>query len=141
MASALGLQRSDLYRYLSFFKLPRFIQDDLNSDPGLLGRDAAEAIVMVIKQFGGPAEEAVSRIWTRLKKGDVEQGKVAGIVEASLYKGAPAAQKEIQKLFSGSNEVGSIVSDGKRVKVSIAVKALTPEKEEELRRFIERLVG
>lgn len=141
MASALGIQRSDLYRYLAFFKLPKFIIDDLDVTPGLLGRDAAEAIVAVLKQFGKPAEDVVSRIWTRVKSGDIDQGKAASLIAASLAGKTVSANKEVQKLFSGKDNVGAIVSDGKRFKVTIDAKALTAEKEIELRRFLEGLLS
>ena len=33
LAKSLGMQRSDLYRYMAFFQLPQFIREDLDANP------------------------------------------------------------------------------------------------------------
>ena len=142
LAAALGMQRSDLYRYLSFFELPDFIKVDLDSNPGLLGRDAAEAIVSMIKRHDVLAVESVSRIWTRVKSGDLDQGKFAATIEAAILRGdAPKTDRDIRKLFVGKDQAGSITRDANHLAIKIKVAALTPEKEVELRAFVERMLG
>lgn len=138
LARALGISRSDLYRYLSFFELPGFIINDLEIDPGLLGRDASEDIVSVIRKHGQPAIDVVSRIWTRVKSGEIDQGKIAGLIEASVTRGEHVrAERDIRKLFVGKEQAGSITRDTSGLTIKIRSAALTPDKENELRQFVE----
>lgn len=141
LAEALGIQRSDLYRYLSFFQLPALILVDLEQDPDLLGRDAAEQIAGLVKKHGDGANEAVSRVWTQVKAKKVDQGKAAELIEAIMLRneGLPRADRDIRKLFVGKEQAGSITRDAKTFTVKIKTVALTPEKEAELRAFVERM--
>ncbi|MCP5774929.1 partitioning protein, partial [Klebsiella pneumoniae] len=43
LANSLGLNREDMYKYLAYEKLPQAILNDLDVEPGLLGRTAATA--------------------------------------------------------------------------------------------------
>jgi ParB family chromosome partitioning protein len=141
LAKSLGIQRSDLYRYLSFFQLPDFLLHDLETTPSLLGRDAAEAIASNIKKHGQPAIDAVSRIWTRVKSRDIDQGKVATLLAAAIKEpNAPSADRDIKKLFIGKEQAGSITRDATSLTVKIRASALTPKTEAEIRSLIERLI-
>lgn len=140
LARALGIHRSDLYRYLAFFQLPGFVLSDLNEHPELLGRDAAEAIAAVIRRFGDAAIDALSRIWTRVREKEIDQGKIALLIESSIARGDQVpVQREIRKLFIGKEQAGSITRDAAKIKIEIKAAALTPEKETELRAFVERM--
>lgn len=140
LAKSLGIQRSDLYRYLAFFQLPDLLLKDLDLAPSLLGRDAAEAIANSIKKHGQPAIDAVSRIWTRVKSRDIDQGKVAALIEMAIKEpNAPSADREIKKLFVGKEQAGSITRDAKTFSIKIKTAALSPEMESELRVFVEKM--
>lgn len=144
MAQALGMERSDLYRYLAFDALPEDVKSDLEIEPRTLGRAAAAAIEKVIKANGGEAMDIVSKVWTRVKSGDLDQGKIAHLIELSLLRKQqpqlPAAGKrDIRKLFIGKEQSGSITRDAAKLQVTIKSSALTPEKEEQLRQFVEKL--
>jgi len=141
LAKSLGMGRADLYRYLSFFQLPDFIRSDLDANPSLMGRDAAEALSAVIKRHGDKASEAVSRIWTRFKAGEIDQGKLAPTVEAAATHGKSArTDRDIKKLFVGKEQAGSITMDASSLTIKIRRAALDPSKEDKLRAFVDHLL-
>lgn len=141
MARSLGMKRSDFYRYLAFEKLPSFVIADLDNNPGLLGRSAAEQMQTVLSNHGEAAIESLRSMWPRLKSGDLDQTKMAGLIEAAVLRGAPSsAERDIRKLFVGKDQAGSITRDPKALTVRIKSVVLTPEKEAELRAFVEKLL-
>lgn len=138
MAEALGMGRNEFYRYLSFFELPGFVIDDLDASPRLLTRHSAEAIKSVLIKHAAQGVDALRRLWPRVKSGALEHPRVAEIIESSIERGyTPPAQRDIKKLFVGKEQAGSITRDAGSLTVKIKSAALTPEKEEELRRFVE----
>lgn len=140
LASALGLNRTALYKYLSFFKLPAFVVDDLEIRPDILGRDAADAIVSLLAGAGDVAVRSLENIWPRVKSGDLDQGKIVGTIEAALkHKTAIRTDRDIKKLFVGKQQAGTITRDGSALTLKIRAAALTPEKEAELRAVVERM--
>lgn len=140
LANALGINRTDLYKFLAFFQLPDFVISDLEQQPGLLGRHAAEEIAASIKKHDQPAIDALEKIWPRVKSGDLDQGKIASLIETSISRGTQAPiQRDIRKLFVGNEQAGSITRDAARLKIEIKAAALTPEKEAELRAFVEKM--
>jgi ParB family chromosome partitioning protein len=140
LAGALGINRTDLYKYLSFFQLPAFIIDDLELRPGLLGRHAAEDISAIIKKHGDRATQSLRQLWPRVISGELDQGKIAALIEAAVTRGDKIpVQRDIRKLFVGKEQAGSITRDAGKLKIEIKVAALTTEKETELRSFVERM--
>jgi len=140
LASALGINRSDLYDYLAFFSLPQFVIDDLEAAPGLLGRSAAKEIKVFIEKHGDPAIKALQHLWPRVKSGDLDQGKIIVMIESAISRGNQTpVQRDIRKLFVGKEQAGSIVRDPGKLKIEIKSTALTPEKEADLRQFVERM--
>jgi ParB family chromosome partitioning protein len=141
VAHALGMQRSDLYRYLAFFQLPSFILDDLEKNPRLLGRDGASQIVTTLKAHGTPAIEALLKAWASVKAGEIDQSKVSQVVEAALRRGSTVnADRDVKKLYVGREEAIRITRDKSRLTYDIKVAALSAEKETELMKFVEKLL-
>lgn len=139
-AEALGLNRTALYKYFAFFKLPDFVIDDLELRPDLIGRDAADAIASLLGKEGEKGVESLSRLWPRVKAGDLEQGKIVPLIKAALQpRGQANASRDITKLFVGKKQAGSITRDSAALTVKIRASALTPEKEAELRSVMARL--
>lgn len=140
MAGALGMQRSDLYRYLDYFKLPKFALDDLEINPLLLSRRFASELQSVLAEHGDAATESFKNLWPRVKSGDLDQGKIAPTIESILARGiAPKTNRDIKKLFIGKEQAGSITRDASTFAIKIRAAALTREKEAELRAFVEKL--
>ena len=140
LSSALGLNRTTLYKYLAFFKLPEFVINDLEIKPDILGRDAADAIATMLARLGDDAVKSLQEIWPRVKAGDLDQGKIVSTIDAALrFRTTIRTERDIKKLFLGKEQAGSITRDGSALTVKIRAAALTPEKEAELRSVVERM--
>ena len=140
LAASLGMNRTALYKYLSYFKLPAFVIDDLDINPTILGRDAADAISGFLASAGNRAEQSLLQIWPRVKSGDLDQGKIVSTIEAALlHRTTVRTERSIKKLFVGKEQAGTITRDGSAFTVKIRAAALTPEMEAELRSVVERM--
>ena len=140
LAEAVGLNRTALYKYLAFFKLPDFVIADLDVKPDLLGRDAADNVARFLEREGEKAVASLKSMWPRLKSGELDQGKIVDIVESSLRRSEiVGTQRDIRKLFLGEEQAGSITRDGASLTVKIRATALTPQMESELRAFVEKM--
>ena len=140
LATSLGMNRTALYKYLSYFKLPAFVIDDLDINPAILGRDAADAISGFLASSGARAEQSLLQIWPRVKSGDLDQGKIVSTIEAALlHRTTVRTERNIKKLFVGKEQAGTITRDGSAFTVKIRAAALTPEMEAELRSVVERM--
>jgi len=141
MAAALGIQRTDLYRYLAFFELPDKIVADLEANPGLLGRHAAFDLAAVIKKHGEKALIPTIEVWTRFKRGGIDQAALASLLEAAMAPGRPArTERDIKKLFVGKEQAGSITRDAGALTIKLRASALNREQEDRLRNFVEELL-
>jgi ParB family chromosome partitioning protein len=142
MSKALGLSRTDFYRYVAFFQLPDFILADLEKTPSLLGAHAAADIAAIIKKHGDKAISAAATMWARAKEGDLDQGKIAAAIDSLVIKGhVVRTDRDIKKLFVGSAQAGSITRDGAALTVKIRTAALSAKKEERLREFVQALLA
>ena len=140
LASALGMNRTTIYKYKSFFRLPQFVLDDLEINPGILGRDAADALATLINRDGSAAEDRLRNLWPRVKAGELDQGKIVSTIEAALkHGGTVRTERNIKKLFLDKQQAGSITRDDAALTIKVRVAALTPEREAELRAFVERM--
>ena len=140
LASSIGINRTALYKYLAFFKLPSFIIDDLEKCPELLGRDAADAIATLLEKVGDQALSSLKLLWPRVKSGALGQGKIVETVKATIKnRGAVSTERDIKKIFIGSKQAGTITRDNVSLIVKIRASALTPEKEAQLRTLVEQL--
>ncbi len=79
LANSLGLNREDMYKYLSYEKLPKAMLNDLDLEPGLVGRTAATAFKKFlsdhIEQLS-EAETALLRAWEKLKEKNWSKAKL-----------------------------------------------------------------
>lgn len=140
LAAAVGLNRTALYKYLAFFKLPDFVIADLEVRPDLLGRDAADNIARLLDREGGEAVTNLESLWIRVKSGELDQGKIVATIETLLRRTQSAgSQRDIRKLFVGEQQAGSITRDSANFTIKIRAAALTPDMEEGLRAFVESM--
>jgi len=143
LAKALGMQRSDLYRYLSFFKLPDFILRDLNQEPQLLGRAAASEIASTIKRIQDrpSVDEALSKVWTNLKARKLDQAKAAEAIMEEI-KGQQSFPKarDVQKLYVEGKLVARLVTEPAKLTVEVRTDLLPKGKEAQLRKYFEELL-
>jgi len=140
MAKALGLERSDLYRYLAFDNLPEFIREDLEANPRLLGRSAADQVASLLKSGGSQVAVAISAIWQKVKDGHIDETKMASAIQSSIAGKASRTDRDIRKLFIGKDQAGSITKDASALTVKIKSAALSAQKENRLREFVQKLL-
>lgn len=140
MAEALGLSRSELYRYLAFGDLPDFITKDLDVQPRLIGAHTAEAIVSALRGKDERALEIARSAWTRVVSGDLDQTKLAAVIRQSIEQGKHTdkgvSDRSIEKIFSGKSQAGSITKDAAGFTVKIKAGMLTVDKEQQIRALI-----
>jgi len=140
MAKAIGIGRSELYRYLSFQSLPDIIIKDLEVNPKILGSHAAEKIVSFIREGGVEAATAISNVWQKVKDGHLDQLKITSAAETLIAGKTARTDRDIRKLFVNKLQAGSITRDQNTVTVKIKTALLTDEKENRLREFVQQLI-
>lgn len=141
MAKALGLVRSELYRYFSFSQLPAFVLQDLEVSPALLSRRSAEALVAALATHGDLALQALQTLWPQVRSGELDHPRLAGAVVNSSEKGKTVrTDRDIKKLFIGKEQAGSITRDADALTVKIKAAALSKDQESRLREFVQRLL-
>lgn len=142
MAEALGISRSELYRYLAFGDLPEFVIKDLDLQPRLLGAHAAEDIVGVLRNREGRAFEIAGELWAQVVAGELDQTKLAKAIKLAIEndgKAGAVSDRKIEKIFAGRSQAGSITRDAGNFTVKIKAGMLTTEKEEKIRALISQL--
>ncbi|SPB14350.1 parB-like partition protein [Caballeronia novacaledonica] len=143
MAEALGISRSELYRYLSFGELPDFVLQDLDVQPRLLGATAAESVVSVLRGRNDAAFEIAKDLWARVVAGDLEQSKLGKAIKQALEEqGKPApgvSDRSIDKIFASGSQAGSITRDSMGLTVKIKAGMLTVDKEKQIRDLVAQL--
>ncbi|MBR8426356.1 MULTISPECIES: ParB/RepB/Spo0J family partition protein [Burkholderia cepacia complex] len=142
MAEALGMNRTMLYRYLSFAELPEFVIRDLEENPRLLGANGAFDVAAVLKDKNGPAHEVAAELWAQVVAGELDQTKLTKAIKDALASNrgsSPVSDRTIEKIFSGKSQAGSITKDSGGLSVKIKAGALTPEMEERIRSFVSGL--
>ncbi|HKR39629.1 MAG TPA: ParB/RepB/Spo0J family partition protein [Paraburkholderia sp.] len=143
MAEALGISRSELYRYLAFAELPDFVIRDLDVQPRLLGAHAAQNVVSALREQEPRAFEVAREVWTRVVAGDLDQTKLARAIKQAIDDDGKVAgnvsDRSIDKIFAGGNQAGSITKDSVGLTVKIRAGMLTDEKEKQIRELITQL--
>lgn len=143
MAEALGVSRSELYRYLAFGDLPDFVIKDLNIQPRLIGAHAAEGVVSALRDQDERAFEIARGVWAKVLAGDLDQTKLARAikqaVEADGNVSGGLSDRKIEKIFAGKNQAGSITKDAVGFTVKIKAGMLTVDKEQQIRTLIAAL--
>ena len=141
LAESVGINRTELYKYLAFADLPDFVIADLEVSPGILGRDAAMDIMSTMKKHGQAAIDVIERLWPQVKSGHLDQTKLASTIDASILRGTTTrTDRDIKKLFVGKEQAGSITKDATSLTIKIKSAALSLEQERSLREFVEGLL-
>ena len=140
LQEALGLSRTGLYQFLSFEKLPEFMLADLDLNPRLLGGNAADAIVSVLRRLGEPGVDAARAVWPLVVRGELDQGKVANAIRALATRrasglGAPTG-RSIDKFFAGKEHAGSITKDVNSFTLKIKDGYLSEAQELQIRELV-----
>ena len=146
LAKSLGMIREDMYKYLSYEKLPSYILQDLNQQPNVLSRTAATALKKFLTDHHNQAKEAervLEQAWTKLLKKEIEQTKLALYAEKQLIQNQQSTVKKIvpmvQQLKLDGKVAGDIKFDQESLKVSLKIKGLTQDHVQQLEHFLQQL--
>lgn len=143
MAEALGISRSELYRYLAFGDLPDFVVKDLDVQPRLLGAHSAQDVVSALREQDTRGLEIARTLWTKVVAGDLDQTKLAKTIKQEVESNGKAARsvsdRSIEKIFAGKSQAGSITKDAVGFTVKIKAGMLSDEKEKRIRELIAQL--
>ena len=144
LAESLGLNRQDMYRYYAYDDLPAFIIEDLNKNPRLLSRSAANDIKRLLNENKDhPAvSDYLAEAWDLLLSSDLDQTKIAAYVARKL-KGHEIRDSHIQdahNLIRDGKKVGNIARTEKHITVKLNASVLNAEQEQKLKDFLEDLI-
>ena len=143
MAEALGISRSELYRYLSFGELPDFVVQDLGRAAAAARRHGrGERCVRTSRTKRGCAWHrkrpmVASGVW-RSGSAEARQGDQTGLGRGRQAV-AGVSDRNIDKIFAGGAHAGSITKDSVGLTVKIKAGMLTADKEKQIRELVARL--
>ncbi|SAL54096.1 parB-like partition protein [Caballeronia arvi] len=142
LAEAMGISRSDLYRFLAYDALPDFVKRDLDLNPSVLGASSAQDIANALKKTGEQGLKALQELWPHVLSGDLVQTKVAASLSAQASRGESATDaggRSILKIFAGKVQAGSITKDVKGLTFKFKAGVMTEEQENQLREHIGKM--
>ncbi|MBI1453319.1 ParB/RepB/Spo0J family partition protein [Acinetobacter sp. FL51] len=145
LAKSLGLNREDMYKYLSFEKLPEVILNDLVDQPQLLGRTAATAF----KKFLADHEDIIQRAevalldaWAKVKQGQLEQTKA--VAQATKYLDQNNTESPstslVKKIEHAGKVAGNIKYNDKLLKVSLKIAHMDEASLEKLENLLKEFI-
>jgi len=145
LAEAIGINRTDLYRYLAFDSLPEFVLSDLNRDPALLSRAAADQIksLLVDDQDYSLVLSSLETAWGLLKEGKLQQTHITRFVKKALkdaYGLNQATDEQIIQNKSGS-PIGQVKQTKKHWIVQLSVDGVNEQQQQRILDFIQQLLS
>lgn len=146
LAKSLGMNREDMYKYLSFEKLPQEIIQDLEQEPALLARTAATAVKKFLADYSDNEQEAKSALltaWKKLLNKEVEQTKLANLAErlfTSKMNQKPIQSSIIHKIEYEGKVAGKINFDHNTLKVSLKVDELSEKNLADLENLLKKIL-
>ncbi|ANF83365.1 partitioning protein (plasmid) [Acinetobacter sp. NCu2D-2] len=145
LAKSLGLNREDMYKYLSFEKLPPVILGDLNTMPNLLGRSAATAFKKFLSDHSEDLDVAVKALlgaWEQVKAKKLEQSKAVTYATKLLTEknSKVPSTSLVRKIQFEGKVAGNIKMDTKQLKVSLNVSEIDEEDLESLENLLKKII-
>ncbi|OTG79854.1 partitioning protein [Acinetobacter sp. ANC 4558] len=146
LAKSLGMNREDMYKYLSFEKMPKEIITDLNKNPDLLARTAATAVKKFLSDHNDQETEAkvaLLNAWSKLLNKELEQTKLAIFAERLLHAKAnqkPISNSIVHKIEHDGKIAGKINFDHNVLKISLKLNQLSDEDLNELEGVLSKLL-
>jgi ParB family chromosome partitioning protein len=145
LAEAIGINRTDMYRFLAFDSLPDFILNDLNRDPTLLSRTAAVQIKKILDdhQNSSVVLASLETAWGLLKAGKLQQTHITRFVIKALkdvYELNQVATENVLLNENGS-QIGRINQTEKYWTVQLNVAGINEQQQEQILNFIRGILG
>lgn len=140
MATALGISREDLYRYLSFGDLPPCATRRLDANPALFSKVTSYQIKNLIDSYGiRKVEPLLDKALANLEKGTLSHSRLAETVERELSAGTRKRTPAPTGLQRDGKKIGSYVKANGQMVIKLKQAALRPEQEEQLMTFLKSL--
>jgi ParB family chromosome partitioning protein len=136
LSAVLRMDRREFYRYLVFEKLPAEVLADLEKDGRLMSRKTADDLARILNRHGQAASEKLLGLWPKVRTGEIEHPKLAGLVEAMLMKRPANADRIVKKLFSQDSHAGTITRDATGFSLRIKSSAISDEQSESLGQYV-----
>lgn len=145
LANSLGLNREDMYKYLAYEKLPQVILNDLDLEPGLLGRTAATTFKKFLSDHLeqlSEAETALLGAWEKVKDKKLEQSKVTAYAEKLLSQDPEklTTTSVVRKIEYAGKIAGNIKLNQKQLKVSLNISEIDEASLLQLEDFLKQLI-
>ena len=146
LANSLGMNREDMYKYLSFEKLPQELIADLEQQPTLLARTAATAAKKFLSDYAenyNNAKNALLEAWAKLLKKEVEQTKLALLAEKILKSKEtkePIKTSIVHKIEYDGKVAGNIKFDNDILKVSLKMSEFDNKNLQELESLLKEML-
>ena len=146
LAKSLGMNREDMYKYLSFEKLPKELITDLEQQPTLLARTAATAVKKFLSDHednSNNAKKALLEAWMKLLKKEVEQTKLALFAEKILNSKEtkePIKTSIVHKIEYDGKVTGNIKFDHNTLKVSLKMSEFDDQDLQELESLLRKML-
>ncbi|MBD9361740.1 ParB/RepB/Spo0J family partition protein [Methylomonas fluvii] len=143
LAAMIGINRTDMYRYLAFDSLPDFILNDLDTNPKLLSRSSAEQIKKMLAHYtnSDTVRSSLETAWNLLKDGKLQQTKITAYVKNKLKEvcGVNQASTENYLLDENGSEIGRVKQTGKYWAIELGVDVFDEDQRSQILRFIHGL--
>ena len=146
LAKSLGMNREDMYKYLSFEKLPSELIQDLEKQPTLLARTAATAVKKFLADHSDNSKNAKAALlaaWQKLLNKEVEQTKLAFLAQRLLLSDQnkkPIQSTVVHKIEHDGKVAGKINFDHNTLKVSLKVNELNDKDLDALEQVLKKIL-
>jgi ParB family transcriptional regulator, chromosome partitioning protein len=147
LAAMIGINRTDMYRYLAFDSLPDFILKDLDRNPKLLSRAAADQIRKVLSKESNQTEilTCLDKAWELLKGGKLKQTAIVSFIEREL-KELASSDKDKEKqnnniLNKNGVSIGQVSRTKKHWLVQLNANVINENQHQQILNFIQQLLN
>lgn len=154
LARYLKKTRSELYRYLAFMGLPEWLRSELDKNPFLLNRTAAEDLKRLFaKESIDPQRyrEATLKAIELVESGELTQIRIASEIERIATLASSSQKSNLSPVSQSNSEptlfvnekgkaVGKLKNNGKKITLTLSCAALSTEQEKSLHEFVSELL-
>lgn len=142
LAKSLGMNREDMYKYLSFESLPNFIHNDLVIQPKLIGRTVATAIKKYLSDYSDSvSSDTLRQAWDSFLLKKIEQTKIVTTAERLLNNVGKSMHTSIDSPIKiDGQKLGKISFKNQKLKVDLTIDALNDRDILKIESFLRELV-
>ncbi len=154
LARYLKKTRSELYRYLAFMGLPEWLRSELDKNPFLLNRTAAEELKRLFTKESIDHQryrEATLKAIELVESGELTQIRIASEIERIATLASSSQKSNLSPVSQSNSEptlfvnekgkaVGKLKNNGKKITMTLSCAALSTEQEKSLHEFVSELL-